>query len=79
MEKETNCTSLIPKLYRRNYLDVALFNWIEGQRRLFRSVTIEQSIDLFAKHYGIANHNPQSMRVTYNRMQQEFIELQKSE
>jgi hypothetical protein len=70
-------TSMLPKIYKRSFRDLSLFFWIEGQKRLMPTITIEQSIFLYHKYVGETDWYAESMLVTYNRMKKEFYESQK--
>ena len=70
---------MLPKIYKRNYRDLSLFFWVEGQRKLIPTITVEQSINLYHKHVGETDWDIDSMRVTYNRMKKEFFCNQKEQ
>jgi len=67
-----NKESIISKIYKRNSEDIALFFWIEGQRRIIPTITIEQSLNLFIKYNG-SEKDIDSLRVYYHRMKKEFL------
>lgn len=77
MAKENPHLNGLEALYKKSYLDTALYNWVEAQRSLFRAVTIEQSIDLFCRHYDISDTNTDSLKITYSRMQREYFNTKK--
>jgi len=69
--------SQIEQLYRSSYEDIAIFNWVEAQRKIIPAMTVEQSIGLWIKHYG-GNWDAEGLRTTYCRMQKKFYEASKT-
>ena len=70
---------IIPKIYKRHWLEGVLFGWIRGQKTLVNSVTIEQAIQSFYKDMDISedDYPLQDCKTTYKRMTQEFYDNQK--
>ena len=65
----------IPKIYKRTFLDAALFSWIKAQKDLIPNISIDQSIEKFRSHWSLTEDDWSSsdMRVTYNRITKEFF------
>lgn len=75
-----NLRDRIGKIYKRQWLDSVLFGWITGQRRLLPSVSVRQSIDMFLAHHGLTydDLSMEDCERTYNRMNNEFFDAQKT-
>lgn len=76
----TNLKGAIPKIYKRQWLDAALFGWVSGQKNLLPSVTIDQCIEMFMKHFDLSEDDIShgTCRQTYNRMVTEMYDDRKS-
>ncbi len=46
-------TSLIARIYRRNYEDIGMFFFVEAQRMIVPAVTIEQAVDNYFRYLGV--------------------------
>ncbi len=68
--------AVIPALYKAKYEDILLFGWVEGQKRLFPTMSVEQSLSLFIHHFG-GDYDIDCLRVTYGRMQKKYYAAQK--
>lgn len=77
IEKFKDC---IPKLYKRNLESIGLFFWIEGQKKIVPSITVEQSVDSFMKfnNLDMDNYNIESAIVMYHQMKSEFYESKRT-
>lgn len=74
MPAEKELTKLIPRMYKWNSENNALFFWIKAQQQLFPTLTVDKSIQNFTKFTGItfAEWDLESMRSTFYRLQNEF-------
>lgn len=53
MPKESKILELIPKLYRRNAIDLVMFGYISSHKKILPSMSIENIIYDFCKEYNI--------------------------
>jgi hypothetical protein len=67
---------LIPAIYRSSFEDIALFMWVEGQKRIIPTITVEQSIGLFIGYVG-GNWDIVNLSTTYYRMQKKYYDSQR--
>ena len=74
MPKEKPCKGKIAAIYKRNYEDIGMFYFVEAQRLLLPSLTIEKAIDNFYRFIGEKDFNHDSAMTTYSRMKKEFYE-----
>lgn len=74
MPAEKELTKLIPRMYKWNSENNALFFWIKAQQQLFPALTVDKSIQNFVKFTGITFNewDLESMRATFYRLQNEF-------
>jgi hypothetical protein len=79
MPKEKNYTSLIARIYKRNYEDIGMFFFIEGQRQLVPAMTVEQAIYNYFRLMCIRDFNYESASTTYFRMKKEYYEAAKQD
>lgn len=70
---------LINKIYKRNYTDLGMFFYVNGQRGLMPAISVEKAMYNFFKFIGEEDFNIESSIVTYYRIQKEFNESQKNE
>lgn len=70
----------IPKIYRRDLIEKVLFGWVQGQRVLVQSRTIEEAIRHFYKYTGFTESDIsiESAKTTYKRMVKEYYDSQKT-
>lgn len=71
---------IIPKIYKRQWLESALFGWIRACKTLVPSITLEQAIQSFYKDQDISEEDfPMADCVTtYTRMTKEYHDSRKS-
>jgi hypothetical protein len=67
---------MIDALYRSNFYDIALYSWVEGQRRIIPSCTIEQSISMYVKFFAV-KRDIDSLKITYYRMQRKHHDTER--
>ena len=70
---------LICKIYKRNYTDLGMFFYVNGQRGLMPAISVEKAMYNYFKFIGEEDFNIESSIVTYYRIQKEFNESQKNE
>lgn len=75
MPTESDYAKCIPKLYRRKYEDIAMLFFVEGQKSVVPTITIEQALYNFAKFTKIDDFDVKSASVTLSRLRAEFIDL----
>lgn len=78
MPKEKETTRLIAKIYKKNFENTALFVWVNAQKQIVPTVTLEQAIWSYFKYFDI-DWDIESAMVTYVRMQKEFYEDTKTD
>lgn len=79
MPKEKSYLGLIPRIYKRNYEDISMFSFVEGQRMLVPAITIEQGITNYFRFCGIKDYNLKSSVSTYIRIRKEWYENAKTD
>ena len=81
MPKTNPIEESIPKLYRRNALNLSMFAFIRGVRAALPTVSVPLAIDMFMEHYGLNddNFNRGSARNTYNFMQKELLTFKRTD
>ncbi|MEN6568989.1 MAG: hypothetical protein ABFC18_03150 [Rikenellaceae bacterium] len=79
MPSEKEFKKIIPKMYKWNVENLALFFFIKAQQQVFPTMTIDQGICNYRRFTGITftEWDLDSMRTTYNRLQKEFYETAK--
>jgi len=80
MAKANEIMKPVHRFYRKNQMDLLMFGFVTGIKRVLPSVSITQAIDLFQDHYQLTeptDFNCDSARITYNRMRDEFENLKK--
>jgi hypothetical protein len=67
---------IIPKIYKRQWLEGVLFGWIRANKTLVPSITIEQAVKSFYKDQDISEDDfPMADCITtYQRMTKEYYE-----
>lgn len=72
---------IIPKLYKRQWLEGVLFGYIRACKTIVPSITIEQAIQQFYKDQDITEEDfPMTdCLTTYQRMTREYYDSQKSQ
>ena len=75
MPKEKQFEKTIPKLYRRKFEDIAMLFWVEGQRKLVPTLTMEQSLCGFFNEIGSDDWDLASAQATISVLRREFVNL----
>lgn len=78
MPKVKDIEKPIPKIYRRNFEDIAMFWYVKGQKDIVPAISIEKAMYNFFKAVCEEDYNIESAMTTYSRMQREFYENNKS-
>ena len=78
MPKEKLFTSLIARIYKRNYEDIGMFFFVEAQRQIVPAVTIEQAVDNYFRFLEVKDFNHDSAVATYSKLKREYYQSQKS-
>jgi hypothetical protein len=73
MPREKELTKCIPKIYKRNAENIMLFCWVNAQRQILPTITLEQAIWNFFKYADI-EWDMESAVSTYSRLQKEYFE-----
>jgi hypothetical protein len=76
MPKEKEFKNLIPKIYKRNAENTMLFAWVKAQKQIVPTITLDQSIMSYFKHFGITldEWDIECARNEYIRMQKDYFE-----
>jgi hypothetical protein len=77
MPREKELTKCIPKIYKRNAENIMLFSWVNAQRQVVKTITLEQAIWNFLK-FTDTDWDMESAMSTYSRLQKEYYEDCKS-
>lgn len=75
MPPEKDFEKTIPKLYRRKYEDIGMLFFVEAQKSIVPTITIEQALYSYFRFIGADNFDVKCARVTYSRLKAEFIDL----
>jgi hypothetical protein len=78
MPREKNCTKIIPRIYKKNAENIGLFFFINAQKQIIPTVTIEQAIWNYFKFAEIDDWDMECALATFTRMQKEFLDDCKS-
>jgi hypothetical protein len=62
---------MIPAIYRKNYEDTGLFFWVEAQRNLLPTLTIQQCISKYFDFIGI-DWDYECAMTTYLRLKKDY-------
>ena len=76
MPKSKPCTELIPRIYKVNAENIMLFAWVNGQKKVIPTITIEQAIWSYLRFFEI-EWDMESAMSTYCRLQKEYYEKPK--
>jgi|WetSurMetagenome_2_1015567.scaffolds.fasta_scaffold32708_5 hypothetical protein len=79
MPKEKDCTKLIPRIYKKNAENIMLFTFVNAQRQIVPTVTLEQAIWNYFRFTGIDDWDMESARITFHQIQKEYYEDLRSE
>ena len=79
MSCEKEFSKLIPRIYKWNAENLGLFFFIKAQLQVFPTLQIQAAINNYRRFTGITvdEWDDESMRTTYNRLQNEFYETSK--
>jgi hypothetical protein len=72
LEKE--CTKLIPRIYKKSAENLGLFFFVNAQKQIIPTITIDQAIRNYFKFLSIDNWDSESATATFGRMQKEYYE-----
>ena len=78
MPREKKFLGLIPAIYKRNYEDIGMFFFVEGQRNIVPALSIEIAILNYFKYCGVLDYNLESAMTLYARMKKEYYEDSKT-
>jgi hypothetical protein len=73
MPKEKELTRCIPQIYKRNAENIMLFCWVNAQKQILPTITLDQAIWNYFKFTGI-EWDMESARATFGRLQKEYFE-----
>lgn len=73
--------SLIPRLYRRQTLDIMIFTYVDSARFLIPQLSVKEAAEGFMKRYKISADllNVESIMVSYYRTQELITDAERSE
>ena len=78
MPKEKDLSKCIPKIYKRNAENIMLFSWVNAQRQIVPTVTIEQAIWNYFRFIEDDSWDVDSAKSSFHLMQKEYYEDCKS-
>jgi hypothetical protein len=73
MPKEKDFTHCIPKIYKRNAENIMLFCWVNAQKQILPTITLDQAIQNYFRFTDI-EWDMESARATFGRLQKEYFE-----
>jgi hypothetical protein len=73
---ESNEYINMPKLYKRQALDLMMFGFVNGMQSALPSMSLKNCLVYFQKRHNLSedDYNLDSARITYYRMQKDFKE-----
>lgn len=71
MPQEKQCTKLIPSIYKRNAENLGLFFFVNAQKQIVPTITLEQAIWNYFRFADI-EWDMESAKSTYCRLQKEY-------
>ncbi len=74
MPKGKECTKLIPRIYKINAENLMLFTFVNAQRQIVPTVTLEQAIWNYFRFTGIDDWDMEAARIQYHRIQKDYFE-----
>lgn len=77
MPKTKEVLKLIPKIYQKSFENIALYFWVEGQKKIIPGITLEQSIQKFLTFTDM-DLDMETAKTIYCRMQKEYLNGQTS-
>jgi hypothetical protein len=78
MPKQKKCTELIPNIYKVNAENLMLFSWVNAEKQILPTITIEQAIWNFFKFTGV-EWDMECAKSTYRQLQKAYFEDCKNE
>lgn len=78
MPREKLYMTLIPKIYKRNYSDISMFFFVEGQRSIMPAVSVEKALYNYFKYVDEDNYNIESALTTFQRLKKELYESERT-
>ena len=79
MPKEKESEKVIHKIYRRKYEDIAMMFFVDGQRAIVPSISVEKAMYNFFRFIGEEDFNIESTMTNYQRLKREFYEAAKKD
>ena len=76
---EKECTKLIPRIYKRSAENMGLFFFVNAQRQLIPTITLDMAIRNFFRFTCIDTWDIESAMNIYCKMQKEYFEDLKNE
>ena len=74
MPKEKPFMGCIPKIYKKNAENLGLFFWINAQKQIVPTITIEQAIWNYFRFTELEDWDVESARTTYERLQKDYFD-----
>ena len=68
---------ILPRIYKRNAESIMLFCWVQSQRQIVPTISIDQAINNYLRFTG-AEWDNASAKATYIAIQKEYYEDLKS-
>lgn len=78
-QKSKYCNKLILRIYRVNLADQLLFSWVNAQKKIVPTITLEQAIRSYLNFFDVIDWDIESAKSTYSRLQKEYYQDCKSE
>jgi hypothetical protein len=77
MPSEKKVLNPIPKVYKNNFEDIAMFFFIRGQQRILPTIALSQAIKGFRDETGITEYEWEDccIRATFSRLSKEVIDM----
>jgi hypothetical protein len=73
MPKEKELTGCIPRIYKCNAENIMLFSWVNAQRQVIPTVSIEQAIWNYFKFIGADSWDMEAARTQFHRLQKFYF------
>lgn len=72
MSKEKETLKIIPKIYRKNFENLSMFFWVEGQKNILPGISTAQSIQKYLTFVSM-DLDLETALTIYQRMKKEFL------
>lgn len=73
MPREKECTKAIPRIYKKNAENLGLFFFVNAQKQIIPTISVEQATWNYFRFTGIDTWDIESAVQTYWKIQKEYF------